>query len=281
MKPGPRKTRRNRTRYGPSPNPFRAFAFLTLALGCTLAVPRPSLAHFGMILPSDPIVSTNDPKEIRLEVRFLHPMEGTSMSMARPESFAVRARGGDTELLETLEPRKDGDGRFWVGSFRIRRPGDHVFYVEPQPYYEPTEQCFIQHFTKTVVNAMGMERGWDEPLGLEAEIVPLTRPYGLWDGNLFCGQVLLRGEKKARVPVEVEHYNVDGRLDPPDDPYITQVTHTDPNGVFCYSFPVPGWWGFAALMESPERRPGPDGKEIPVEVGAVIWVYVHEVARKR
>jgi len=38
-----------------------------------------------------------------------------------------------------------------------------------------------------------MEEGWDQPLGLKAEILPLTRPYGLWAGNTFCGKALFNG----------------------------------------------------------------------------------------
>lgn len=56
--------------------------------------------------------------------------------------------------------------------------------MEPKPYFEPAEDCYIIHYTKTVVSAFGLE-GWDRELGLKTEIVPLTRPFGLYAGNVF------------------------------------------------------------------------------------------------
>ena len=36
-----------------------------------------------------------------------------------------------------------------------------MFYMEPKPYWEPAEDCFIIHYTKTVVTAFGDDEGWD------------------------------------------------------------------------------------------------------------------------
>lgn len=63
-------------------------------------------------------------------------------------------------------------------------------------------RTFIVHFTKVCVNALGLEEGWDKPVGLETEIIPKTRPYGLWTGNVFTGQVLIKGKPAADVDVE-------------------------------------------------------------------------------
>ena len=32
------------------------------------------------------------------------------------------------------------------------------------------------------------------------------------------------------------------------------------------------WWGFAALVEGDEPMVSPEGAEVPVEQGALIWV---------
>ena len=45
---------------------------------------------------------------------------------------------------------------------------------DPQPYWEPAEDAFIIHYTKTVVTAFGDDGGWDEEIGLKTEIVPLA-----------------------------------------------------------------------------------------------------------
>ena len=69
-----------------------------------------------------------------------------------------------------------------------------MFYMEPQPYWEPAEDTLIVHYTKTVVTAFGDDEGWDEEIGLKAEIVPLSKPFGLYAGNVFQGIVKLNGK---------------------------------------------------------------------------------------
>jgi cobalt/nickel transport protein len=129
------------------------------------------------------------------------------------------------------------------------------------------------HYTKVVVNAMGLEEGWDEELGLKTEIVPLARPYGLWTGNVFRGIVKKDGKPVPYAEVEVEYFNEDGKIEPPADPFITQVIKADLNGVFSYAMPRAGWWGFSALGEAEEKMKNPNGEEVPVEIGALIWVH--------
>ncbi len=234
-------------------------------------------AHFGMVIPSDDIVGQQDKREITLEVKFIHPMEGHYMEMDKPEQFGVRIGGKNVALLERLKAKKEKGFTCWEANYKIKRPGDYTFYVKPKPYWEPAEDCFIVHYTKVCVQALGLEEGWDEELGLETEIVPLTRPYGLWTGNLFTGVVKVKGSPVPYAEVEVEYYNKDGKIKPPADPYITQVIKTDKNGVFSYCMPKAGWWGFAALNEASWKIKGPDGKDKSVEIGAVYWVKVMEM----
>jgi len=234
-------------------------------------------AHFGMIIPSDDIVSPGEPRQISLRVMFAHPFESSWMEMERPAKFGVLIRGQKTEaLLGRLKPIKIKGHTAWKASYAFRRPGDYVFYVEPKPYWEPAEEKFIVHYTKVVVNVYGLEEGWDEPVGFKIEILPLTRPYGLWTGNCFRGVVLLDGKPLPFCEVEVEYFNEGSKYKAPADPFVTQVIKTDANGVFTYAMPKAGWWGFAALGEAPYRlRHG--GKEYPVEIGAVIWVRVEDM----
>ncbi len=240
-------------------------------------------AHFGMIIPSDDIISQEDSKTITLNVMFSHPMEGQYMEMEKPKKFGVRIGKRNVDLLGTLKAKKGkGPGQtkyftWWQATYKIKRPGDYIFYVEPKPYWEPAEDCYIIHYTKVCVNALGLEQGWDEEIGLETEIVPLTRPYGLWTGNLFTGIVKVKGKPVPYAEIEVEYYNKDGRVKPPADPYITQVIKADENGVFSYAMPKAGWWGFAALNEATWTIKGPDGKDKPVEIGAVFWVRTRDM----
>jgi len=241
-----------------------------------------SWAHFGVILPSDDIITQEDKKKISLEVKFIHPCELHYMEMVKPKRFGVMINGKQKiDLLGTLKPAKGKapeqtqEFTFWKTTYKIKRPGDYMFYVEPAPYWEPAEDKFIVHYTKVCVNALGLEEGWDEPVGLETEIVPLTRPYGLWTGNVFTGQVLLNGKPVPYAEVEVEYLNeTPGNIaivKAPADPYVTQVVKADQNGVFTYAMPKPGWWGFAALSEASWKLKH-DGEPKPVEIGAVFWV---------
>ena len=95
--------------------------------------------------------------------------------------------------------------------------------------------------------AFGDEKGWDVPLGLKMEIIPLTRPFANYSGNIFQGRVLLDGKPVPGAEVEVEYYNRDDVYTTPNVYFMTQVIKTDENGVFTYCAPWPGWWGFAAL----------------------------------
>jgi cobalt/nickel transport protein len=156
--------------------------------------------------------------------------------------------------------------------YALPRPGTYVFAMEPQPYWEPAEDSFIVHYTKTYVSAYGDDSGWDSLLGLRTEIEPLTRPFGIWAGNVFEGRVLLEGEPVPFAEVEVEYYNEDGRASAPSDLMVTQTIVADAQGVFRYATPSSGWWGFAALNTAPETIAF-EGEEKPVELGAVLWVH--------
>ncbi len=258
---------------------FNKFHRLTLATGLALGVTSAAQAHFQMIIPSDDMVKQDEPRSIDLDVRFWHPLEGHGMDMMAPAQFGVVVEGEKHDLAGTLRPVKikdhNGDER---GGFKttygLKKPGDHIFYIEPKPYWEPAEEAFIVHYTKVVVNGFGLEEGWDEEVGLKTEIVPLTRPYGLWAGNVFQGVVKVNGQPVPFSEVEVEFFDSEHKITPPADPMITQVVKADANGVFTYVMPWEGWWGFGALNED-DKKIEHEGKEYPVEIGAVLWVKTH------
>ena len=241
-----------------------------------LAIATPASAHFQMLIPSDDMVSTPSERMVRLEIKFWHPFEGHGMSIDSPTQFGVHFAGKNIDLRDKLQPHEfiDRGGKNRQGfeaSYDITKPGDYIFYVVPKPYWEPSEERYIIHYTKVVVDAFGLEKGWDDPVGLKTEIIPLTRPYGLYTNNVFQGIVKLNGKPAPFSRVEVEFYNEGGLLKAPDDPMITQVVKTDANGVFTYAMPKAGWWGFAALHID-KKKMEHDGKRYPVELGALIWV---------
>ncbi len=246
-----------------------------LALG--LGLIRPAGAHFQELIPSTEIMSAGDPGPLRLDLTFTHPMErGPVMAMGAPVRFGVLGPAGRADLRDSLELVQVDGKSAYRAEYQVKQPGDYIFYVEPAPYWEPGEGVMIVHYTKVVVDAFGAEEGWDAAVGLPVEIDPLVRPYGLWTGNLFRGVVKKNGQAVPFAEVEVEWRN-DGSVTPPADPFITQVIKTDGNGVFSYAMPRAGWWGFAALIEGDKPMTNPEGKEVPVEQGGLMWVRVRDM----
>ncbi len=246
--------------------------FLVLAVAATAVISGPASAHYGMIIPSDNMIAQDEARSIDLVLSFSHPFEPSGMQLVKPVSFGVVANGEKQDLLPTLSETSVFDSQGWQTSYEVSRPGTYIFHMEPQPYWEPAEDAFIVHYTKTYVTAFGEDEGWDSELGLKTEIVPLSKPFGLWQGNVFQGIVKLDGKPVPYAEVEVEYYNEDASAAAPGEIMVTQTLKADENGVFTYATPQPGWWGFAALNTA-DYQLQQDGEDKDVELGAVLWVH--------
>jgi len=249
---------------------------MLLILTGLLSFPMSGNAHFGMLIPSDTMIMQGDDRTIRVQASFSHPFEGIGMEMAMPVVCDVIANGIRKDLTGLLKNDLVVGRTAWSLDYKITRPGVYMFLVEPEPYWEAAEDAFIIHYTKTVVTAFGDDEGWDREVGLKTEILPLSKPYGLYAGNLFQGMVKLNGKPIPYAKVEVEYYNKDQQLTAPTSYMITQTIKTDGNGIFSYAAPVAGWWGFAAL-NSADFKLKHDGQDKDVELGAVIWVKFHDL----
>jgi len=248
-----------------------AAGWIAVMVGCLAA--DEARAHFQVLIPSADVVVAGGNRTVTLEIVFTHPMEqGPAMEMAPPRQFGVLVDGKKHDLLKGLKARKvDGKTAFTCQA-RTTVPGDYVFFIEPAPYWEPAERKMIVHYTKVVVDVLGAETGWDAMVGFPVEIEPLVRPFGLWTGNAFRGIVKRDGQPVPFATIEVEYYNRDRKVKIPNDAFITQVIKADAAGVFSYTMPKPGWWGFAALLDGEQKMKGPDGQPVDVELGGVIWV---------
>lgn len=237
-------------------------------------------AHFGMVIPSRSAVLDNRDAQVTVTFAFAHPFEGNGMDLA-VERAGVYLDGKAEDITASLAPSTFMGKKGFTATRKLARPGVYTFAMTPKPYFEPAEDKFIIHYTKSVVAAFGEEEGWNEPVGLPVEIVPLTRPFGAYTGNVFRGLVLCGGKPAANVPVEIEHYNVAGSSwQAPDDYMVTQTVMTDSQGVFAYGFPFGGWWGFAALVDGPGTLPF-EGKDRSVELGGVLWMQVVDPVRSK
>jgi cobalt/nickel transport protein len=247
-------------------------SFVVMAIALVVFPGTAVLAHFGMVIPSANIITQANPTT-NLELSFSHPCERIGMKLEKPDKFYVIHEDKVTDLLPTLSPLQVMNHKSWASHYRFQRPGVYQFVMEPQPYWEPTEDLFIIHYTKTIVAAYGDDQDWDKPAGVKTEIVPMLRPFGNYAGNSFTGQVLLDGKAVPFAEVEVELYNRLGTLHPPSEFHITQTVKADGQGVFTFTCPLAGWWGFSALSEADYTIKGPGGAEKGVELGAVLWVF--------
>ena len=236
-------------------------------------VPATARAHFQELIPSADIVEDGSANPITLEITFTHPFErGPTMNMAKPVRFGVVAQGNKRDLMASLQEIKVDGKSAYQARFDVDAPADYIFFLEPAPYWEPAEGKMIVHYTKVVVDGFGAEEGWDAQVGLPVEIEPLTRPYGVWSGNVFRGIVRADGKPVPFADIEVEWKN-DGSLTAPAGAFVTQVVKADSLGVFTYAMPRAGWWGFAALVvDEAKKMKAPTGDMVPVERGGLIWV---------
>ena len=262
---------------------------LALSLAVVFAVSAPAYAHFQMIYSPDSVPKS---KDLTLKLVFTHPFEaGHTMDIGKDEkgkihppiAFGEMHKGKKNDLLDTLKPivfmSLTNKGKAYEANVKLKGMGDHIFYFVPAPYYEGSEDVYIQHCTKVIFNVAGAPTDWAAQVGdpLPVEILPLDKPYALWTGNVFRGVVTCKGEPVPDAEIEVEYLNHDiegnafvreARVEAPHNALITMTIKADANGVFTFGIPRAGWWGFAALGAGGDLKH--NGKELSQD--AVIWV---------
>lgn len=247
------------------------FRIPVLFLMLAIFMATPAWAHFGMIIPNTSTAPDQKDAGITFDIAFAHPSAGNGMNMEKPKAFTVTCDGKTASLLGSLKEAKFMDHKAWTAKYDIKKPGVYIFAVTPEPYFEAAEETFIIHYSKTIIAAFGEEDGWNSALGLPVEIIPLTRPFGVFTGDVFQGVVLKNGTPLPRARVEIESLNRNPRHEGPNEYYESQVVTTDANGVFTAGIPWAGWWGFAALAEGDEKLES-QGKKKDVELGGILWV---------
>jgi len=222
-------------------------------------------AHFLTMIPAtDNIIKTQE-SNLKIDTMFIHPFEQTGMTMKKPIGIYVNNKKNALPLRQI----KKLNHTAWSLNYKVKTPGVYKFFTIPRPYFEKNEQKFISHVPKVIISAYGLEKGWDEPLGLKYEIIPLSKPFALYSGNLFQGKVLHNGKAKANIEVEVELYNEFGLIAPTPS-HITHTIKTNKEGIFSFVMNHKGWWGFAALIEEGQKKY--KNKMYPVENGALLWI---------
>lgn len=244
-------------------------------------------AHFQMLYTPDLIRERGG--QITLKMPFTHPAaSGHVMTVDAPLSFFKVRKGKKTDLIDSITSidwtSAENTGPAYEADVKLRGLGDHVFVMEPAPYYEASEEAYIQQITKTIVNVGSLPTDWNDELGLATEIVPLTKPYAIYEGGTFVGVVKSEGKAVPFAEIEVEYMNYTPDLDansfsktanitPPAEAFVTMTIFADANGTFTFGIPKAGQWGFAALGVGPQTEY--KGKELSQD--AVIWVQAHPV----
>lgn len=218
-----------------------------------------AFGHFGMIIPQNDNVVDNKPQKI--SYYFMHPFAQTYMTLDKPLEAGVYHSDKKDDLLANLQKINNG----YSIDYTFKDADDYIFYMVPKPYFEKSENKYIQHITKVCVDANEANEGWDKQVGLKAEIVPLTKPYSMQKGDIFRGQVFFDGKIAKNIEVEVEYYNTKN-LKAPTPNHITKVVKTDENGIFSFVVTNDGWWGFSALLDGGKY----ENKDL--EIGAVYWL---------
>ncbi|WP_417805487.1 DUF4198 domain-containing protein [Thalassospira lucentensis] len=257
---------------------------LAVAAVCSLLASGSAQAHFQLAYTPDVNVSKAGDQTVKLI--FWHPFEnGHVMDMAPPREFYAIHRGEKMDLKSTLSPivfnGAENSGKAFEGTLTLKRSGDYVMVVVPEPYYEQSEDIYIQQITKSYVNRNEIPTDWMEPQGLKTEILPLNRPTNIVAGSTFTGRVLTDGKPAAGIEIEIEYMAAEPDMakNAPQQPTASPmpggalVAVSDDNGYFTFGIPKAGFWGFAALGSGPDTEY--EGKELSQD--AVLWVRAYDL----
>lgn len=254
------------------------------ALVSAVSISQAASAHFQLFYTETSIIERAG--KVPALLAFWHPMVNEhAMEMAQPQAVYMVHKGKRTDLTESLQPTRftgaHNEVQAWRVDVPVKRSGDYVLVVEPVPYYEESEDIYIQQITKAYLNRNQLPTDWTELQGLKTEIRPLVKPYNVAVGTSFRGQVLSSGEPVAFAEIEVEFMHAT-----PDMQSAKVTTDTamelpggsmtilsDENGYFSMAIPRAGYWGFAALGSGPDTEF--EGKELSQD--AVIWIEAHEL----
>lgn len=255
------------------------FLFLSAVLSAASAQ-----AHFQLVYT--PLVNVSRAGDIPLKLIFWHPFDnGHVMDMGAPEEFYFVHKGKKVDLKGTLKPITfsgvSNAAQAYEAKATVRRNGDYIFVLTPSPYYEESEDIYIQQVAKAYVNKGGVPSGWQNPVGLPVEIVPLNKPTNIMAGSTFSGRVLADGQPVPGAELEIEYMAAEpdmatnrpmaAKASPLPGGAIVAIS--DDNGYFTIGIPKAGFWGIAALGAGPKKEY--KGKELSHD--AVLWIKAHEV----
>lgn len=238
-----------------------------------LAPGRPHVEDKGATLE-------NGPWQADILISLMEPWRYENIDMDMPQMFAL-FESGDVEspegmerrdLLEDMEEIRYLDKKAWSANVALSKVGPHIFVLESKPWWDEKDSKYRQYLAKSIIFSGAADKGWNKPAGLRLEIMPLTRPMGLYSPCLFSGQVLQEGKAAANIAVTVGHINENGTSAATPWHGALRVM-TDSEGLFSVVLNEPGWWYCEAAIPG-EPLKGSDGEIKPLELSSVFWLYV-------
>lgn len=182
--------------------------------------------------------------------------------------------GGTFDLTDKLEK----NGKVSTIKYRSRRIGDTWIVAHVPMTWSKHDSTFTETTVRTVIH-QGLSRGWETPLGLPLEIVPLNQPYGLLPGDSFRMELLHDGEPLVGAKIYAEKYYEKPLQKPyPSESLLTRTSRTDANGIANINFHSAGWWVLFVLHELDEMEK--DGQSGVATLQDAVWVYVDAMPDK-
>lgn len=247
-------------------------------------------AHFQMLYT--PTLALNKGKTIQVRQVFTHPFEDKyTLDMGKQhdtketlavEDFYVMIRNKKKDLRSNLKEIQfkgnTNSGKAYALKYKARKMGDHILVLKTAPFYEETQDYYIQQIVKTIVNVAGAPTSWYKELNLEAEIVPLTKPYAIWEGSNFTGIVKAKGKVVPYANIDITYLNREidiknnqmgkDKIIAPHNSFITLGMKANKDGEFTFTIPKAGFWGFSAQDLNKDKKF--KGKKLKQD--ALIWV---------
>lgn len=261
--------------------------FKTLILSTSCVFSLAAHAHFQLLYT--PELALNKGGALHLKMPFSHPAtSGHVMAIDAPDAFYMIKKGKKTDLIHHISSIQwtsaIDSANAYQAEVKLRGLGDYVFIMQPKPYFEEAEDIYIQQITKTIVNVGNLPTDWPNDLGLSAEIVPLTKPYAIYEGGIFSAVVKSNGKPVPFAYIEVEFLNYlpemennqfsqDPIITSSADSLVSQTIYADANGTFHFSLLKAGQWGFAALGVGEKKEY--KGKKLSQD--ALIWVQANKL----
>jgi cobalt/nickel transport protein len=243
-----------------------------------------AFAHFHTFYPKVRGSCGKPGEQVTWQYFWGHPFEMIIFDAPEPKFFMATPEGKKDPVVVQEISLKDQESGQERKAFEIEytpaKPGDYYLCLEAQPVFIPEEKTLWQDFVKEIWHVMA-EKGWDKRVGLEVEIVPLTRPYGWPAGSVFKGRALFRGRPLKGALVEIEKFNgfflspaqlPKDRFGQENGPLITRTVKTDLNGYLTCTLDSPGWWVISVSRKHGKKTH--EGKTYPVEKRGYLWVYV-------